>query len=498
MTALLTKREAAEALGRSERWVEQHAERFAAERAERARNGRPVLRIRLESLPPEAQKAWAERHRQKVVEIAPAAEAAPGQLALGLTMPEAPNLSVEDRAEAEKRYRIIEPLVAPERHRRLWIAHGERSGALITFLAQQHQVAMRTIYAWLKAFKDGGLPALVTKDRVDRGRPRVFNRAALAFLLAASLPKKGCYGNLSVREIYRAYKEERAWRAAHAATPLGEFGRAKYAGWLDDAGRLRSDAQLPEASYETFRAWASKIPDAVKVMARDGEDKFSATQEILSFRELSQIQPLEYLVMDHRRLDLFCMTRTRDGWRLVRPWLTAAIDMRTRKWLGWSIVETPSSDSIASVLKRVFLDWGLPEACYWDNGKDFVCEWLEGRERRQGEAYRVTEFDTATRGVLETLGVRVHHAIVKRARSKIIEPNFGNTALFDKNTPWWCGHKPDARPERLEQLVRQHEEWVDGRREEPSFKTIEEIAALYDDFLMDLNEREHTGEGMEK
>lgn len=500
MQALLTKREAAEALGRSERWVEQNADRFAMERAaeERARNGRPVLRIHLHSLPPEAQRAWAERHRKKVVEIAPAAEASAGQLALGLTMPEAPNLSIEDRAEAERRYTIIEPLVAPERHRKLWAAHSERSGAVIAFLARQHQVSVRSIYAWLKSFKDGGLPALVTKDRVDRGRPRVFNQAALAFLLAASLPKKGCYGNLSIREIYRAYIEERAWRAAHAATPLEEFGKAKYAGWLDEAGCLKPDAQLPEASYETFRAWAGKIPDAVKVMARDGADKYSATQEILSFRELSQIQPLEYLVMDHRRLDLFCMTRYRGGWRLVRPWLTAAIDMRTRKWLGWSIVETPSSDSIASVLKRVFLDWGLPQACYWDNGKDFVCEWLEGRQRRQGESYRVTEFDAATRGVLESLGIRVHHAIVKRARSKIIEPNFLNTSWFDKNTPWWCGHRPDARPERLERLVREHEDWVEGRRADPVFRTIEEIAALYDEFLKSLNEREHTGEGMEK
>ena len=72
----------------------------------------------------------------------------------------------------------------------------------------------------------------------------------------------------------------------------------------------------------------------------------------------------------------------RDGkgvWKLGRPWITAAIDMWTRKWLAWFIVETPSSDSIAAVLKRVFLDHGLPEYCYWDNGRDFRSEWLEGR-----------------------------------------------------------------------------------------------------------------------
>ena len=469
--------------------------RFAVEKTERQRNGRHSVAIHLSSLPPEAQKAWIERHRQKVVEIAPPA---PGQLALGLTAPEAPNLSAVDRAEAERRYSIIEPLIDPQRYGQLWVAHDDRKTALVAFLAGQHKVAQRTIYDWLKNFKAGGLPALVTKDRADKGHPRAFNNAALGFLLSAALPKRGAYGNLTVREIYRGYNEERAWRVAHAHSALGAFELGKYAGLLDAENRLRADAQLPEASYETFRVWASKIPDAVKVMARDGADVFSATQEIISFRQLSQIQPLEYVVMDHRRLDLFCMAPAQGGWRLVRPWLTAAIDMRTRKWLAWAIVETPSSDSIASVLVRVFLDFGLPNALYWDNGKDFCCEWLEGRQRRQGASYRVEELSTVTRGVVETLGVRIHHAIVKRARSKIIEPNFLNTSLFDRSTPWWCGHNAQARPDRLDDLVKQHERWLEGDSDEPPFKTIEEIAALYDEFLESLNEREHSGEGMEK
>jgi len=78
--------------------------------------------------------------------------------------------------------------------------------------------------------------------------------------------------------------------------------------------------------------------------------------------------------------------------------------MRTRKWVGWAIIESPSSDSIASVLKRVFLDWGVPEACLWDNGKDFRCEWLEGTHRKQGEGYRIGELAEGMRGVMGTLG----------------------------------------------------------------------------------------------
>jgi hypothetical protein len=497
--SLLTKREVSGLMGRTERWIEMNAARFATETSDKkARNGRAPMLFHLSSLPPDDQRAWLERQREKVVEILPAAVATPGQLALALTVPDGPNLAPGDRAEAERRYQVIEPLVSPDKCQALWLAHGNRKGALVEWLAKQHATAPRTIYHWLNAWKKGGLPALVTRDRCDKGRPRSFNDAALEFIVKAALPQPGVYGSFSVREIFRAYAEERAWRAAHAQKRLGEFEMRKYVRYLDDSGRLSESAQLPEASYETFRSWFAKIPDVVKIMAREGDEAFH-NQEIISFRALAEIQPLQYVVMDHRRLDLFCLVRGRgEAWRLVRPWLTAAIDMRTRKWLAHVIVETPSSDSIASVLKRVFIDHGIPASLYWDNGRDFRCEWLEGKQRKQGETYRAGELEPATRGVLETLGIRVHHAIVRRARAKIVEPCFVATANFDKTLPEYCGHRPDARPERLQDLIDKHERWARGEGQERPFRTIEEIAGLYEEQLESINEREHPGEGMRK
>jgi hypothetical protein len=104
----------------------------------------------------------------------------------------------------------------------------------------------------------------------------------------------------------------------------------------------------------------------------------------------------------------------------------------------------------------------------------------------------------AFRGVMETLGVRVHHAIVRRARAKIIEPCFIATANFDKSLPEYCGHKPDARPEQLAKLIEQHERWTRGQVESTPFRTIEEIAGLYEEQLETINEREHPGQGMGK
>ena len=484
--AALPAPEVAELLDVSERSVRRLAAAGGLTRSARGRYD-------LASLPGDAAMEWAGRERLKVIEL----PAAPGQLALDLSVPIGPNLSDGDREEANRRYEIIEPLITPDRFIGLWAQCGGLKMRMVDLLAGQHQVAQRTIYHWLQAWKASGVQGLVTRDRSDKGRPKTLNGAALDFLLAAALPKKGGYGSLTVGEIYRAYGEERAWRAAHAGKALGEFEVQKYGRYLDKSNRLSAAALLPEASYETMRTWFQRIPEVVRVMAREGVEAFSNTQEIISFRDLGSVQPLDYVVMDHRRLDLFCLIPVRGGWTLARPWLTAAIDMRTRKWLAWAIVETPSSDSIATVLKRVFLNFGLPVSLYIDNGKDFTCEWFEGRQVRTREAGRISELAPEWRGVLETLGVRVHHAIVRRARSKIIEPNFRRTAEYDKSTPWWCGHKPTARPERFDALMDQHEKWLRGEAP-PAFPTIAEISSLYSEQMETLNERDLQGEGMQK
>ena len=422
-----------------------------------------------------------------------------GQLAAVLTTPVGPNLSVKDQAVAEQRFAIIEPLISPDKFGLLWIECGRKKGAVVRALSARHEVKRSTIYSWLSAFQNGGVPALVNKDRSDRGKPRSLNNAALEFLLTATMPLRGSYGLLSLKEIFRAYGEEREWRAKRIGKRLSEPEARKYARYLDEDGCLSPDASLPGASYATFNRWSRRIPSTLRVHARGGEKAFADTQEIISSRDLTALSPLDYVVMDHRRLDLFCLVQQSGGWKLIRPWLTAAIDMRTRKWLAWDIVESPSSDSIASVLKQIFLKYGLPGAVYWDNGKDFRCEWFEGRNHQSRQEPGISELSEGVRGVLETLNVRVHHAIVRRARSKIIEPNFVNTANFDRSLPTWCGHKPDARPERFSELVSQHERWLKGEAGATPFRTIAEIAWLYDQFLeKDLNERDHAGEGMQK
>ena len=409
----------------------------------------------------------------------------------------AQTFSVEDRAEAEKRFAIIEPLVSPEKFPAIWRQGGGRKLAVVEQLAAEHRCKARTIRLWMMRYGRFGVQGLVDKDRSDKGSHRKINKAAREQILALAIPKRGVFGALTVNEMFRAYMEERDWREDRIGKVLSEGDAKKYARYVED-GRLSETARLPEVSCKTLRACVADIPEAVRTMARDGEEAYRNTQEIISHRALSEIEPLEYLVGDHRILDVFCRVPVRGGWKLVRPWLTAFIDMRCRRWLGWGLFEVPSSDSIATVLKKVFIEHGVPLNCYIDNGRDFRCEYLEGKRVRREQTGPVGEFDATWRGVFGTLGVRVLHAIVRNARAKLIEPNFGRIANFDKQLPEYCGHRPSARPERLEAMIKQHEAWVRGDRQESPFRTIQEMATLYDTKIAELNEQPLQGEGMQK
>jgi putative transposase len=265
---------------------------------------------------------------------------------------------------------------------------------VVEALSREHARPARTIRHWFAQYTRHGMLGLVNRDRADKGTFKLLNEAARKWIVAQFTPKRGSYGALSTNETYRAYEEERVWRDAHIGSPIPSKAD-EYAAYLDEDHRLSEKCRLPVISLRTLRRFVDSIPEAARTLARDGEEAYRNTQEIISHRDIAAVDPLQFLVMDHRVLDIFSLIPERGGWRLGRPWLTAAIDMRTRRWLGWGIFETPSSDSIATVLKKVFIEHGIPRSVYWDNGKDFRCEYLEGRHVRSEQSGAVGDLDAA-------------------------------------------------------------------------------------------------------
>ena len=491
----LTLAEVMELTGWTDRWIRK-TKTLAYRPGEVGRNGKPQPLYALSCLPPEAQQKWARKQRVIPIEFEPSES--PGQLALDLMIPAGSKMSTEDRAEAEERFQVLAPLLEPKRHRSIWI--GRTKDQVVALLAQTNErtlvtragehkqvpLTKRTIYNWIARWegkKDdrSGLAALVDRDRVTKGKPKQFNEAALDLVVKLITPKPGAdgYGELTIQDAFTAYEEERRWRQVMTGKRLENGDGRRLRNYLDPEGCLLPEAQLPQVCYDTFRVWVQRLPKPLLTLGRNGREKFDATETPYSYRNLAKLKPLDWVVMDHRQLDLFCLLPDRKGgWKLGRPWVTAALDMRTRRWLSWVIVEHPNSQSIATCLKRLLFEQGRPKAFYWDNGQDFECDWLDG--------------------VLTSLKVKVTHSIVKRARSKIIEPNFKRLANFERGLPWWTGHKPEARPdERLEKLQRQHARWMKDESVERPFQTLDEIAALYDQLFLDLDRRPLKGVGMQ-
>ena len=511
----LTQKQVMELEGKKREWVRTHAEELGVRRnGQRAANGKLLPLYDLHRLSPEAQLKWARQ--QKVVPISVGSEpggesqaaddefrflgeeesASTGQLALDLVRPDGSNLEEADRKQAEGRYEVIAALIEPKRFRPLWAQCDGKRTKVRDELAKQHGVSPRTIHNWVQRYLgtdldayEGirGLTALVDNDRKDKNQPRLMNHTAFDLLLHLMHPEERRSGQLTIAKAWKTYNEERLWRLENQGkVVLGDEDVERLAKYLTEENILCAEAQLPKVSYWTFRAWWRNLPAAGIRLGRRGLESFLNTDVQVSYRNYLKLDPLEFVVMDHRQLDLTCQVPERRGrgreWKLGRPWVTAAIDMRTRRWLAWKIVEQPNSASIAAVLKRVFLDHGLPKNFYWDNGQDFECGWLDA--------------------VLTDLGVNVTHSLVRRARAKMIEPNFKALAQFEAETPWWCGHKTEARPESHEKLVEQYRRWEkqgrDAQKADNPFLNIEEVGTLYNDLFTYLNDQPHSGHGMQK
>src|SRR5207249_4565273 len=83
---------------------------------------------------------------------------------------------------------------------------------------------------------------------------------------------------------------------------------------------------------------------------------------------------------DHHPCD--CIV-THQG-KLVRRWLTAWQDMRSRKIVGAVIyAHDPNSTTVLAAFRVGALAYGVPDRVYIDNGKDYDCYALQGMTKAE-------------------------------------------------------------------------------------------------------------------
>lgn len=198
-------------------------------------------------------------------------------------------------------------------------------------------------------------------------------------------------------------------------------------------------------SERTFRRSTERIPEAVVKYFRYSTKE--CIDECLPYivRLYDDIEANDVWVADNHTFDF--MTRTEDGERVHRLYITGILDAKTEALVGWNITENPCSQSTVLALRHAIMRCGVPKKLYVDNGTEFLTHDIGGKgHRRRKSQQNVPNPPT----ILDRLGIEMVNALVRNGRAKPIERMF----LTLKNTISRCvetftGGTIMERPESL-------------------------------------------------
>ena len=344
-------------------WHPQHVRRLAREGrlqhrlSERVRrNGRVEREYALSSLSVEAQLKFLKQPLlSRLASTALAIRSNANQSSLFASLPEVTeperlNFSPEQNVQAMKRQEEIAPLLEfSSRSRRSRPTFRTVGGlavrsmnSLADFLADQHQVSSRTLWNWYAQYRKLGYAGLVDRVRSDKEESR-FLKAQPA--VRALIENKYLGERLSVRLVYEALRRD--WRSLEPECPR-------------------------PPSYGAIRSYLKQLPKPLLVLSREGKRQFQERCEPYLLTDFESLLPNQIWVSDHGQHDAFVRNDLFSGISAnaaVRPWLTAVLDMRSRKIVGTAWSATPSSHTISSALRVGITDLGFLRSSTWTTAR---------------------------------------------------------------------------------------------------------------------------------
>ncbi|MGA2371362.1 MAG: DDE-type integrase/transposase/recombinase [Candidatus Korobacteraceae bacterium] len=395
----------------------------------------------------------------------------PNQSSLFASLPEVTaserlNFSPDQNAQALKRLEAIAPLVEfSSRSRRSRPAFRTSGGtavrsmtSLADYLADQHHVSSRTLWNWYAQYRKVGYAGLVDRVRSDKGKSRFLaaHPAVRAFLENKYLGER-----LSIRLVYQAL--------------------------LRDLRNLEPECTRPP-SYSAVRSYLKQLPKPLLILSREGKRQFQERCAPYLLTDFDSLVPNQIWVSDHGQHDVWVRNDLFSGISAnaaVRPWLTAMIDLRSRKIVGTAWSASPSSHTISSALRVAIENFGIPQALVIDNGRDY-------------EKIGRIDFSPECSGVLVRLGIQPHYCLPRHPQSKLIESWFGTVRKrFDCLWPSYCGPAPQDRPEQCTDALKEHQGFLKGKRKSSPLPSASEFLSTARQWITEYNSQHpHSGRGM--
>lgn len=429
-------------------------------------NGKRHREYLASSLPAEMYgKLLQQRVTADAIIIRPGAEVHPSPKYALPTEQERIALTPEEDEQASYRFGVIAKLVEFRNNtngsKPPMIIGGAEARSLtdvVRYIAQVFDKDERTIWNWYTRFTTSGYAALADRTRSDKGKSRVFRAHPQA---AAMAQDKYLNQKLPIRLVHEAL--------------------------LQSWPKLRSAAEAEPPSYEATRCYLRALPKPLAILAREGERQFEERCQPYLIRRYDDRAVNEIWCGDHMVHDVWVVNDFLPGKAhgdATRLFLTAFMDMRSRKIVGaaWSVF--PSSHSINSALRVGIHQYGPPKRLYIDNGKDFQ---------------KISGADKERAGVLARLGIEAQHTLVYHGQSKPIE-SFFRTLHQRFDILWgnaYAGNSPAKRPEACTAAIKLHRDFQLGKASSSPLPLASEFIQTAAQWLDEYNSaHRHSGRGM--
>lgn len=382
-------------------------------------------------------------------------------------------VSLHHIAVAEKRRDIVTGLAAFQmKHRRkkrrsvvsLYIGECHTDG-LVGGASVVRKMGISTLYDWIAKYEApdprGGIAALVPDYSRDEDPDKVPTIGPEAWGMFLRL--KHSAGSPSIKDCWRLvdalvrteHRDDDAW-----AWPKYSAVRVHYKNTIHPAAA----AITSQGPYRTEAAFLPKI-------ARSIEDYAAGS----------------HLCGDERTFDFMVRVAGARGWERCRQLkITAWMDVRSRKIVGWVISPEANSDTILSAFRMACEAMGtLPVEVTIDNGRDYRA--VAGKMRRDKRKW--DEFDSKwVLGAFERLKIEAHFALKKHPWSKPIESRFNTVKdRFDRFFAGFWGGKHEERPWDADKWTKEFIE---------KLPTVEEVRDQFEEFIAAMDEEVVEGDGM--
>ena len=385
---------------------------------------RPQYRIPLAAFPYDKQAKYFERHGLTL--------STPEKTALQKVKPSPVQRPLDSYTDAERKEIGFWRDVVDQ-----WMLYRSQPGKSLSELDAKfvrhmrvenpgQELSVATLYRKKKALEEGDLNSVIDRrGKARKGKtdmPEYIKKAFLYYYLVDG-------GEGHAYSITKCMEYTEKWAEKNAANAL------------------------PLPSYSSFYRLAMDVPEAVRILMREGDRAYYNKASVYTRRDYESIASNDWWVGDTYTCDT--LTLGPDG-KTHRPYLTAWVDVRSGIFVGWYIsFGGNSSQNSIYALRRGCLAHGMPNYnAYVDNGREYLTFDFGGRGHRAKKVLANGEAPFEPKTILDYMGVEMKNAIVQNSRAKLVERSFRNVKehimrLF----PTYTGGSPEEKPEALKKAL---------------------------------------------